>query len=111
MELFLNGDSIVMSDRWAEPILLDVTDAVRGGRNVLGVYGKNDTGPAGLVLELTITGDGGTLRVHSNATWRVTTALPGGDWMTVDSGVSGEIHNYDPLIWHSQQLLLKPYHQ
>ena len=89
MELFLNGDSVVWSDRWADPILLDVTDAVRSGRNVLGVHGTNGEGPAGLVLELTITGDGGTLRVDSNTTWRVTTDQPGGDWMTVDSSVGG----------------------
>lgn len=90
MEVFLNGDSVVASDTWDHPVLVDVTGVVRAGRNVIGVWGENDSGPAGLVLELAITAGERTVRVTTNETWHVVGEPPlGADWMTVASSARG----------------------
>jgi putative heme-binding domain-containing protein len=96
MEVFLNGDSVVASDTWDHPVQIDVTGAVRAGRNVIGVRGENGSGPAGLVLELAITSGEDTVRVVTNETWVVTTEAPiGADWMTVDSSSPGRRRSFD----------------
>ncbi len=48
MVVWLNGEQVIASDNWYEPITLDVTELVVPGENALAVSATNWGGPAGL---------------------------------------------------------------
>ncbi len=54
IEVFINGKSVARSDDWQKPARADVVAAIRTGRNVIAVRGKNDSGAAAILLKLKI---------------------------------------------------------
>ncbi|QDT39786.1 c-type cytochrome [Stratiformator vulcanicus] len=52
IRVFLNGEELVRSDDWRKPVFEDVRYHLRDGKNVLAIYVKNDSGPAGVIFEL-----------------------------------------------------------
>jgi putative heme-binding domain-containing protein len=54
--LFLNGELVAEAVRWEEPFRVDVTRALRLGRNVLAVAARNHEQQGGIWLELDVAG-------------------------------------------------------
>ena len=83
--VFLNGRLVGEGEKgtaaWHTPGLLDVTDQLRPGPNVLAVQATNILpGPAGLLLRLTVPqAESGVVRVDTDGSW-VASAEGGGGW-------------------------------
>ena len=50
---YINGKLIGSSSSWEQPKLINVTSALRTGKNLIAIEGKNLGGPAGLIAKLT----------------------------------------------------------
>src|SRR5262249_20140621 len=79
MTVFINGKEVVSSDRWQTPVFKDVTEYFLqpgrprgGGRHVVAVRARNNTGSAGLLVRLVFDAPaiGGSALV-TDATWPV----------------------------------------
>lgn len=82
MTLFLNDQEVARSDRWEEPVEVDVQKFLRPGANVLRAEVANSGGAAGFILELTLTGpDGATRRVVSDTTWQAAEKKDAAKWV------------------------------
>jgi hypothetical protein len=82
--VWLNGQRVAANDHWPVPVRVDVTKAVRRGRNVLAVECRDDKKPAGLLLRLSVLLPGGRrLHVVSDESWRQASSAPKG-WETTD---------------------------
>lgn len=78
MEVRLNGEVVATSSEWTEAVRIDVADVLAEGRNVLSAFGRNDGGPAGLLLELLWEFEGGEVNsVVTDGSWAVTLKDPG----------------------------------
>jgi len=89
VSLFVNGRHVLQHDTWTEPVREDVTDRLRQGRNVLAARCKNDDGPAGLLLRLTVElADGSRQTVVTDASW-LAAADPKEDWRKLDYDDAG----------------------
>ncbi len=84
MQIVLNGNEVAVSDRWEQPVRVDVTEELRAGANQLCLWARNGDGPAGLALELEVETPDGALRLLSDASWLVTNEDPGPDWSLVE---------------------------
>lgn len=83
---FINGKHIAASKTWERLMRVDVTPAVREGKNLIAVEGKNLGGPAGLVARLVWENkDGKTSQLVTDHSWRFTRS-PKQDWQM--SGVA-----------------------
>src|SRR5262249_19861104 len=72
LKLWINGVKAVENDEWEVPVGADVSKHLTPGRNAIAVEGKNDGGPAGLIVQLEITGaDRKKMILVTDATWRV----------------------------------------
>ena len=73
LRAYLNGVDIAASEAWEVPAKEKVTTAVRKGRNVLAVRGKNNEAVAGLLVRLDIElADGKRQTVVTDTTWQAT---------------------------------------
>lgn len=73
--LYVNGEKIeerIDRSGWTEPALLDVTDRLnRGGMNCVAIEGMNLSGPAGVLVDLTLNlADHAHQKIVSNEEWR-----------------------------------------
>ena len=91
MTITLNGTDVARSDAWEQPVLVDVTKAIRDGDNLLVAQVENAGGPAGfscrLVLELTA---GEKRVVESDAAWTAVDAAAAGAGAAVPVRVVAE---------------------
>jgi alpha-L-rhamnosidase len=71
-QLYLNGEKIAESWDWRHAVLIDVTERIRSGTNVLGVRARNvNEGPAGMLCQLRIEfEDGEPLLLVSGEDWQ-----------------------------------------
>ncbi len=78
--VLLDGRPVIENNDWAEPSAKVVTAALAApGRHVLAVRGRNQGGPAGLVLRLTIEPKSGPpIVVVSDESWKVSVPAPRG---------------------------------
>jgi hypothetical protein len=85
MTVYLNGTEVAASDAWERPARADVAKALKKGRNVLAVRGKNNDGVAALVARLTITLAEGDrkLSIVTDKTW-LAAADEAAGWQNVD---------------------------
>jgi hypothetical protein len=82
-DFFLNGEHIGAASGWNPPtVRRDLAEKCRPGENTLSIAALNGDGPAGVLVRLTVEGDGGRTTVVSNETWRVWTDEPPG-WPNV----------------------------
>src|SRR5262249_39334876 len=97
---WVNGRRVAAGDSWVEPARVDIKDALQVGHNVIAVEALNDTGPAGLLLQLSVQlPDGKQQVVVSDASWRFaptetegwrTSAFDDGHWAAAaDLGALG----------------------
>ncbi|TWD13028.1 alpha-L-rhamnosidase [Streptomyces sp. T12] len=83
----VNGREVARTDLatdnqdWRKPAVVDVTDQVRSGGNVIAVEAVNGTeGPAGLLAVLVVRTASGEQRIVTDAAWKATDQEPAGDW-------------------------------
>lgn len=83
--LQVNGTDLGMAGGWSTPRTYDVLPHLKqGGRNVIAIEGRNDTGAAGLALRFRATlKDGKKLHVVSDGTWLCNSEAPDG-WQKTD---------------------------
>jgi putative heme-binding domain-containing protein len=84
LKMWINGTKVAESDEWEVPLGVDVGKHLRPGKNIIAVEGKNDGGPAGLIVQLDISGaNRKKLAVITDKSWRV--APKSGDgWLTAE---------------------------
>ena len=77
--LFFNGKQIAKSDGWRnlKPIRLTKSD-FRNGENLLSVEANNVSGPAGVLVNMTIQTPDGNKRVLSDNSWQAAETMPAG---------------------------------
>ena len=90
-QLFVNGQDLGMSADWQHPKNYDVLKQLKpGSRNVIAVEGRNDDGPAGLVLRFSATlKDGKKLHVVTDGTWQVSGEAPD-HWQNLDFSAASD---------------------
>lgn len=77
---YINGKHVAASKTWERPLRVGVTPAVRAGKNLIAVEGKNLGGPAGLVARLVWENKKGqTTQLVTDQSWRLT-RTPQQDW-------------------------------
>jgi putative heme-binding domain-containing protein len=89
--LFLNGQQLFQHDQWETAARDDVAAKLRPGRNVLAARCQNDSGPAGLLVQLSVVFEGRKRqKIVTDASW-LAAADPKEDWRKLD---------YDAAGWH-----------
>ncbi len=77
---YINGKHVAASKTWERPLRVDVTPAVRAGKNLIAVEGKNLGGPAGLLARLVWENkQGQTSQLVTDQSWRLNRS-PQLDW-------------------------------
>ncbi len=80
MEIYLNGQPLVMSEAWQSPVRREVP--LRKGKNVVLVEAVNTDGPAGFVLKLVMPKSDGTARyLVSDHSWQAALNRDAQAWM------------------------------
>jgi alpha-L-rhamnosidase len=91
-KLYVNGRPVRDGDDHREAMVVDVTEQLVGGQNVLAIEAENRgnaANPAGVLAVLKITfADGETLVVGSDASWQCSQTGPTG-WQEVDFDAAG----------------------
>jgi putative heme-binding domain-containing protein len=83
MTIYLDGREILSGTQWNEPVSRDVTSffpAKGERRHVLAARGRNEDGPAGLLVRLALETKSGPATIVSDASWRVSDARPARTW-------------------------------
>ena len=89
VELLIDGKRVLLNKEWATPVTKDVTAALvgtgrgraRGGRHVLAAKCKNEGGPAGLLVRLTMkTRAGDAITIVSDDSWKASGAAEQSGW-------------------------------
>lgn len=97
--VYIDGRSIAHSTEWTAPTAKDVSSVIVGtgrqrgreGKHVVAAFGRNDGGPAGLLVRLTMkTRAGETVTVSSDESWKAGTAPDSSGWMRP---------NFDDSTW------------
>ena len=85
MEIYLNGHKVGETKGWTKAAFVDVTKNIEpGDKNVLAIRGKNDTGPAGVIVMLDITlPKNKRQNIVTDASW-VSTKTETAGWMGAD---------------------------
>ncbi len=99
MTLFLNGTKIADVDGYQRMAKFDVTHAVKPGANVIALRAQNDSGPAGILAQLTLTyADGRTETILSDTSWQASLREERG-WEQPDFAARGWFHalSFGPL--------------
>ena len=76
--VYLNGEKVGEGSSWESPRRIDVTKAVRVGKNAIAVHAWNDGGPAGLCAQIAWRTSAATTAVVTDASWRVGSDDPDG---------------------------------
>ncbi len=77
--LYVNGERCATGDDWMEPVLVDLTEQLRPGRNLLAIEATNADGPSGLLFGVRIDfADGSAQQVHSGPACRTAAAAAEG---------------------------------
>ena len=86
IDLFIDGNPVLTGKEWSEPAAKDVTAAfAKPGRHVIAALGRNQGGPAGLLLKLTVTPrSGAPVIVVSDDTWATSGVADGDAWKTLE---------------------------
>lgn len=72
VSVFVNGKLLLQHDAWEQSARETITDKLQRGENVIACRCKNDDGPAGLLLLLTVElADGKKVAVGTDASWQV----------------------------------------
>jgi putative heme-binding domain-containing protein len=88
--LFLNGKQLFQHNDWHRPAREDVTAQLRPGKNILAARCKNNSGQAGLLVQLSVLlVDSSRETVVSDTSW-LAAAQPKGNWRKLD---------YDDADW------------
>ncbi len=84
-QMEVNGVEIGMAEDWNNPRGYDVISHLKpGGKNVITIEGRNESGPAGMALRFLATlKDGKKLRIVSDASWSCGSEAPEG-WQDPD---------------------------
>ncbi|MEU1482964.1 alpha-L-rhamnosidase [Streptomyces sp. NPDC005752] len=87
------------AENWKRPVLVDVTDRLSPGTQVIAVSATNAVaGPAGLLGALELTTADGTTTVVTGAGWRTTDTEPPEDWHSAA---------YDDTAWPAAKVLAR----
>jgi putative heme-binding domain-containing protein len=87
---WINGKKVGQSKNWGKPQRLDVSAALKPGKNLIAIRGLNQGGPAGLAARLRWTQeDGNTQLLTTDTSWKVASTKPAGDWRTADPNAAG----------------------
>ena len=79
-EAWVNGELVLKSATWSEPVKTDVTKHLRVGANVLAIRARNaDQSPAGVLARLDLTISGVKSARVSDASWKAA-ATTTGEW-------------------------------
>jgi putative heme-binding domain-containing protein len=78
---YLNGQKIGEATGWNEFRRYDVAKNLKRGQNVLAIEARNEGGPAGLIAQLELRGQGDRQMIVSDASWK-TSAGQERDWPT-----------------------------
>lgn len=79
MRVYLNGQEVAASTEWTDPVRVDVTRALKRGKNVLEVEARNDGSAAGLIGELKL---GKKAAIATDGSWQVAKTRDSSDWLT-----------------------------
>ena len=79
MRVYLNGQEVAASTEWTDPVRVDVTRALKRGKNVLEVEARNDGSAAGLIGELKL---GKKAAIATDGSWQVAKTRDSSDWST-----------------------------
>ena len=95
-KLFLNGSPVLNGRDWNSLEAADVTKLLKQGENILAVEATNEGGPAGLLVQLKVTGTSGqVVNVVSDASWLAAAEVKG-KWQQAD---------FDDAAWKPAQVL------
>ena len=93
-ETRVNGQSVARGSSWQTVQVVDVTKAVRAGKNQMRVIAENGgADPAGVVVRLIVETNSGTIEVKSSAEWE-SSAASSGPWVK-----AGGVGNYGSAPW------------
>ncbi len=91
--LFVNGQESLTGNNWAEPLVIDLTDMLRKGENVISLQVKNGTdapNPAGLLGTILVQVEGADWQtIPTSADW-LASIKPEGNWKAI---------KYDAATW------------
>lgn len=97
-QLFMNGKQVARGSNWSRRSRVDLKKHLQPGRNVIAIRGKNDGGPAALIVDGAIVfADKSREEVHSNGTF-LTSATESAGWNTL---------NFDDSSWKPARVLFK----
>jgi putative heme-binding domain-containing protein len=83
-KVFINGEKVSSGDDWQLPARADASKYLKSGKNVIAVEGKNDGGPAGLLVKLTVTRpDDSKKLIVSDSSWLMAAKAAAG-WEKAD---------------------------
>ena len=90
LEVYLNGELLVVNDQWTEALEMDVLSRLEpGATNRLSIRGWNDGGPGGLWIALELEASDGTRRsILSDKSWWAKAEVPEG-WNEPGFGTAG----------------------
>lgn len=90
LELYLNGELLVVNDQWAEALEMDIFERLElGASNRIAIRGWNDSGPGGLWVELELeSSDGSRRSLLSDPSWWSSPEAPEG-WTERDHALDG----------------------
>ena len=82
--LYVNDKKVLQQEGWSNAGAADLADAIHSGLNVFAAECRNDGGPAGMILQLSVELlDGKKLTMVSDETWRASATAPDG-WRKPD---------------------------
>ncbi len=84
--VYVNGKKVLAHSEWQTAPRVDVTDALKPGKNVIAVQAQNEaTGAAGVLVKLGIMPEGGKRWfVVSDASWKAIEKVTGNEWLAAD---------------------------
>ncbi len=104
----INGKQVAASKDWGSPLRIDVTSAVRAGKNLIAVEGKNLGGPAGLIAKLTWTNKQGQAgQLVTDQSWRLARS-PQPDWQK--NGASRGVWGFSVDVTGPTKNVIDAYH-
>ncbi len=69
-DVYLNGFLVAKCEHWDRPVRMETTVRLNQGNNVIAIQARNRSGPAGLLVHLSL---GGEKTVQTDSTWLVST--------------------------------------
>lgn len=73
-QVLINGERALSNDNWQQPSQANIAKRLRAGQNEIVIRAKNDGGPGGVILSLSLTGeDGATSTIETDDSWTTRT--------------------------------------